>query len=74
MKSAFNGKRIVIFSGGAAKGLEQVYEEIRGIHEGGGFGSIIGRNSFQRQKNDAIAMLHNVMDIYAGKQATVAAH
>ena len=71
VKSAFNGRRIVIFSGGAAKGLDDVYEEIRGIHEGGGFGSIIGRNSFQRQKSDAITMLHNVMDIYAGKAVAV---
>jgi len=73
VKSAFNGKRIVIFSGGAAKGLEAIYEEIRSIHEGGGFGSIIGRNSFQRPKDDAIKMLHAIMDIYAGKQAAVAA-
>ncbi len=71
LQSSFSGRRIVIFSGGAAKGLDAVYDEIRGIHEGGGFGSIIGRNSFQRQKSDAIQMLHNVMDIYAGKGAAV---
>jgi len=67
VQSAFNGKRLVIFSGGPAKGLEDVFAEIRAIHEGGGFGSIIGRNSFQRSKQDGIDMLHKIMDIYAGK-------
>lgn len=64
VQSAFNGRRITIFSGGAAKGLEEVYEEIGQIHKGGGFGSIIGRNSFQRKKEDALEMLGKIMDIY----------
>ncbi len=65
VQSAFNGRRIVIFSGGPSKGsLDEVYEEIRGIHAGGGFGSIIGRNSFQRPKEDALKMLNTIMDIY----------
>jgi class I fructose-bisphosphate aldolase len=65
VQSAFNGRRIVIFSGGPAKGREAMMEEIRGIADGGGFGSIIGRNSFQRPKIEAIDLLHEVMDIYA---------
>ncbi len=65
VQSAFAGRRIVIFSGGAAKGTEAVMEEIQGIADGGGFGSIIGRNSFQRPKTEAIDLLHSVMDIYA---------
>ncbi|MCZ7582008.1 MAG: class I fructose-bisphosphate aldolase [Deltaproteobacteria bacterium] len=65
VQSAFGGKRIVIFSGGAAKGEEGVLDEIRGIKEGGGFGSIIGRNSFQRPLDDAVALLRKVQDIYA---------
>ncbi len=65
VQAAFNGRRIVIFSGGPAKDREGVMEEIRGIAEGGGFGSIIGRNSFQRPKAEAIDLLHEVMDIYA---------
>lgn len=64
VQSSFNGRRIVIFSGGAAKGEDAVMEEIKGIHAGGGFGSIIGRNSFQRSKADGIALLNKVMDIY----------
>ncbi|MBZ0263539.1 class I fructose-bisphosphate aldolase [bacterium] len=65
VKSAFDGKRIVIFSGGAKGGDEKVFEEVRGIHGGGGFGSIIGRNSFQRKKKDALVFLDKVMGIYA---------
>jgi class I fructose-bisphosphate aldolase len=65
VQAAFNGRRIVIFSGGPAKDRDGVMEEIRGIAEGGGFGSIIGRNSFQRPKAEAIDLLHEVMDIYA---------
>lgn len=65
VQSAFNGKRVVIFSGGAKAGDEQLLEEIRGIHAGGGFGSIIGRNSFQRPKQQALELLGKVMSIYA---------
>jgi class I fructose-bisphosphate aldolase len=64
VQSAFDGRRIVIFSGGAAKGKDAVIEEIRGIAAGGGFGSIVGRNSFQRPKTEAIDLLHEIMDIY----------
>jgi class I fructose-bisphosphate aldolase len=65
VQSAFNGKRIVIFSGGESKSLDDLYEECRQIRAGGGFGSIIGRNSFQRPKRDAIEMLAQIMKIYA---------
>jgi class I fructose-bisphosphate aldolase len=64
VQSAFNGRRVVIFSGGPAKGRDEVMEEIRGVAEGGAFGSIIGRNSFQRPKAEAIQLLHDVMDVY----------
>lgn len=64
VQSAFNGKRIVIFSGGPAKGDSKILEEIRGISAGGGFGSIIGRNSFQRSREDGLKLLRAVMDIY----------
>ncbi|KAB0680002.1 class I fructose-bisphosphate aldolase [Aureimonas leprariae] len=65
MQASFAGKRVVVFSGGEAKTREDLLEEVRGIREGGGNGSIIGRNSFQRSKEDAIALLREVMDIYA---------
>jgi class I fructose-bisphosphate aldolase len=65
VQSAFGGRRIVIFSGGAAQGREGLIEEIRGVAAGGGFGSIVGRNSFQRPKTEAVDLLHEIMDIYA---------
>ncbi|MCW5892345.1 MAG: class I fructose-bisphosphate aldolase [bacterium] len=67
VQASFGGRRIVIFSGGEAKETSAVMDEIRAINAGGGFGSIIGRNSFQRKKDDALVFLRDVMDIYAGK-------
>ena len=67
VQSAFDGRRIVIFSGGAKSDEKNVFEEARAIREGGGFGSIIGRNSFQRPKAEAVKFLRTIMDIYAGK-------
>ena len=65
VQSAFGGRRIVIFSGGPAKGKAEILAEVQGLAEGGAFGSIMGRNSFQRPKTEAIELLHEVMDIYA---------
>lgn len=67
MESSFNGRRIVVFSGGAKKGEDSVYDDARAIRDGGGNGSIIGRNSFQRSREDALAMLSKLVDIYKGK-------
>ncbi|MGC8470324.1 MAG: class I fructose-bisphosphate aldolase, partial [Acetobacteraceae bacterium] len=67
MQSAFDGKRVVVFSGGEAKGLDAVFEEIRGLRDGGANGSIIGRNTFQRPKDQALDMLGRITDIYLGK-------
>ena len=67
VQSAFDGRRIVIFSGGAKSEDQHVFEEARAIREGGGFGSIIGRNSFQRPKPEAVKFLHTIMGIYAGE-------
>jgi fructose-bisphosphate aldolase (EC 4.1.2.13) len=67
MQAAFNGRRIVVFSGGAKKGEESVFDDARAIRDGGGNGSIIGRNSFQRSRDDALAMLGKLVDIYRGK-------
>ena len=65
VQSCFDGRRIVIFSGGAREEDERLLDEVGGIHAGGGFGSIIGRNSFQRPQPDAVALLRRIMDIYA---------
>ncbi len=64
VQSAFNGRRIVIFSGGAKENDESIFEDARGIRDGGGFGSIIGRNSFQREKPAALSLLDNLVKIY----------
>jgi class I fructose-bisphosphate aldolase len=65
VQSCFDGRRIVIFSGGPREQDEALLNEVRAIRAGGGFGSIIGRNSFQRPKADAIALLQTIMKIYA---------
>lgn len=67
VQSAFDGRRVVIFSGGGKKGDDSLFDEARAIRDGGGFGSIIGRNSFQRPKEDALALLGKIMSIYAGE-------
>ena len=68
VQSSFDGRRIVIFSGGAKKeNDEDVLNEARAIRDGGGFGSIIGRNSFQRKKPDAVKLLRSIMSIYTGE-------
>jgi class I fructose-bisphosphate aldolase len=68
MDASFAGRRIVVFSGGAKKGAESVYDDARAIRDGGGNGSIIGRNSFQRDRKDALAMLGKLVNIYKGKE------
>jgi len=67
VQSSFDGRRIVIFSGGAKSEDKHVCEEVRAIRDGGGFGSIIGRNSFQRPKAEAMKFLHTIMGIYSGE-------
>ncbi len=67
VKSCFNGKRIVVFSGGSSKSTDGLLNEIKSIYQGGGNGSIIGRNSFQRPKEDALNLLNKIIDIYKGK-------
>lgn len=64
VQCAFDGRRLVVFSGGSRKGQDAVFEDAKAIRDGGGTGSIIGRNSFQRSKDDALKMLDRLMDIY----------
>lgn len=68
VKSCFNGRRVVVFSGGAAKGADAVYQDARDIRDGGGNGSIIGRNTFQRPRDEALAMLDKLVRIYRGEE------
>ena len=68
VQSCFAGRRIVVFSGGAAKGADAVYQDARDIRDGGGNGSIIGRNTFQRPRAEALAMLAKLVAIYKGEE------
>jgi class I fructose-bisphosphate aldolase len=67
VQSCFNGKRIVVFSGGEARDIDGVYNEARAIRDGGGNGSIIGRNTFQRPRDEALKMLDTIIRIYQGE-------
>ncbi len=67
MQAAFNGKRIVVFSGGAMKGADAVYQDAQDILDGGGNGQIIGRNTFQRPREQALEMLDKIIGIFLGK-------
>jgi fructose-bisphosphate aldolase, class I len=67
VQASFAGRRIVVFSGGAAKGADAVYQDARDIRDGGGNGSIIGRNTFQRPRAEALAMLDKIVRIYRGE-------
>lgn len=68
VQACFAGRRLVVFSGGVAKDLKGVYEDARAIREGGGNGSIIGRNAFRRPRAEAMAMLDHLVNIYKGKE------
>ena len=64
VQSCFNGKRIVIFSGGEAKDTATLLDEVKQIAAGGGFGSIMGRNAFQRPRDEAVKLLNDVMTVF----------
>ena len=67
VRSVLNGRRLIVFSGGAAKGTDSVLDDARAIRDGGGSGSIIGRNAFQRPRAEALQLLQTMVDIYKGK-------
>lgn len=64
VQSCFNGKRLVVFSGGVAKTNQEIFNEVEAINAGGGNGLIIGRNSFQRPESEAIGLLNSICEIY----------
>jgi class I fructose-bisphosphate aldolase len=67
VQACFNGRRLVVFSGGEARSNESLLDEVRAIHAGGGNGSIVGRNAFQRSKADALALLASIIEVYKTK-------
>jgi len=68
VQAAFNGRRIVVFSGGEAKDTEGLLKEVRALRDGGANGSIIGRNTFQRPREDALSLLDGIIKIYQNKE------
>ncbi|MCB9667601.1 MAG: class I fructose-bisphosphate aldolase [Myxococcales bacterium] len=64
VKSCFNGKRMVVFSGGDSKTTDALLDEVRQIKEAGGTGSIVGRNAFQRSRADGAKLLRAMIEIY----------
>ena len=68
VQSSFNGRRLVVFSGGEAKDLEGLFSEISQLRDGGASGSIIGRNTFQRPRAEATSMLNTIINIYKHKE------
>lgn len=67
VQACFNGRRLVVFSGGEAKSADALLNEVKAIHAGGGNGSIVGRNAFQRPKAEALQLLSNIIEIYKTK-------
>jgi len=67
VQSCFQGRRLVVFSGGTSKDEESLLNEIKELYLGGASGSIIGRNSFQRKYDDALSLLNKITNIYKGK-------
>jgi class I fructose-bisphosphate aldolase len=64
VKCCFNGRRLVVFSGGETKDVAGILDDARAIAAGGGNGSIIGRNSFQRPREEALKLLSEMVTIY----------
>ncbi len=65
-QSCFNGRRLVVFSGGEAKDTASILDEMRAIKAGGGNGSIMGRNAFQRPRADALKLFDDMIQILKG--------
>jgi class I fructose-bisphosphate aldolase len=68
VQCCFDGRRIVVFSGGAAKGEAEILAEVRELNKGGASGSIMGRNAFQRSREDALKLLDSIIKIYKGQE------
>ncbi len=61
--ACFAGKRLVLFSGGVTKSDEELLSEVSAIRKGSGSGCIIGRNSFQRPRLEALSLIAKIIDI-----------
>lgn len=66
MQCAFDGQRIVLFSGGETKDDADVLSDVQAIAEGGGCGSMMARNLFQRSMQESQNLIDQIMTIYSG--------
>lgn len=64
VQCGFEGRRIVIFSGMELTEDQKLLKDIQEIAQGGGFGSIVGRNAFKRPREDALKLFKDIQDIY----------
>jgi len=64
VQACFAGRRLVVFSGGESRGAESLLDDVRAIHAGGGNGSIVGRNAFQRPRAEALKLLADIIEVY----------
>ena len=64
VQSCFNGRRLVVFSGGNSRDNDSLLKEVKELYLGGASGSIIGRNSFQRPYDEALDLLNQITNIY----------
>lgn len=67
VNACYAGRRLVVFSGGEAKDTKGLMDEAKAIRDGGGNGSIIGRNVFQRPRDEAMALLDQMVEIYKSR-------
>jgi fructose-bisphosphate aldolase, class I len=67
VQASFDGRRLVVFSGGEAKDDAGLIAEVQSLRDGGASGSIIGRNSFQRPREKALELLDTIIGIYKSR-------
>ncbi len=66
-KSCGNGRRIVVFAGEDIVADSDLFEDIRGIRDGGGHGYVLPANSLYRPYDPALQILDESVRIYQGK-------
>jgi fructose-bisphosphate aldolase, class I len=54
----------VVFSGGAKRGTEAILMEAEAIAKNGGYGMIVGRNVFQRKRNEGKNLLRDIHKVF----------
>jgi class I fructose-bisphosphate aldolase len=66
LQGAFQGRRIVLFSGGPRGDVDILLNEAVAIRNAGAAGQMIGRNSFQRSREAALELFEQLVRVYRG--------